>query len=265
KAAAKRVKNDQGNKKGKRGARIIRKYTADSSVLETIQLLLETRWKECHPDSADLPAAFGWPAGDKQKEALFCRAPPIPAKLAGHDESECELDVYIHEVSEKGVGIATRESVDELREIAGRGERPWFLAVPFTLKGETVRIKTVKHEWGYSQADLLSVSEKSDKRVEPPCKYFGKCSGCHIQHLAYADQLEFKHQVVERAFAHANPVFASVPVNPVWGSPLTLGYRTKLTPHFDIRKDTPPDQVAIGFGISGQRRVMDIEECIIGT
>ncbi|ORX67831.1 S-adenosyl-L-methionine-dependent methyltransferase [Linderina pennispora] len=221
-AAAKRVKNDQGNKKGKRGARIIRNCYSES------------RWRECHPDSADLPAAFGWPAGDKQKEAL------------------AELDVYIHEVSEKGVGIATRESL-------ARGERPWFLAVPFTLKGETVRIKTVKHEWGYSQADLLSVSEKSDKRVEPPCKYFGKCSGCHIQHLAYADQLEFKHQVVERAFAHANPVFASVPVNPVWGSPLTLGYRTKLTPHFDIRKGH-----AARSG-SPLRRVMDIEECIIGT
>ncbi|KAJ1946829.1 tRNA(m5U54)methyltransferase, partial [Linderina macrospora] len=264
-SVSKRAKSDQENKKGKRRTRILRKSTADDTVLEAIQLLLETKWKECHPDSTDLPAAFGWPAGDKQKEALFCRAPPIPAKLAGHDESECELDVYVHEVSEKGMGIATRESADELREIVGRGERPWFLAVPFTLKGEMVRSKTVKHEWGYSQADLLSVTEKSSKRVEPPCKYFGRCSGCQIQHLDYADQLEFKHQVVERAFTHANPLFASVSVSPVWKSPLKLGYRTKLTPHFDIRKDTLPDQVAIGFGMSGQRRVLDIEECIIGT
>ncbi|KAI8322443.1 S-adenosyl-L-methionine-dependent methyltransferase [Martensiomyces pterosporus] len=252
---------------GKRKVRAVRKANSDESVLEAVELLLRTKWKEAHKDADEsmIPSSFGWPEGDKQSEATFCRAPPIPAKLAGADESDCKLDVYVHELTERGVGIATRETPEQLRELVAKGGRPWAFAVPFTLRGEKAQVKSVKHEWGYTQTDLLSVEEKSALRTDAPCKYFGKCSGCQLQHVGYEDQLEFKREVVERAFAQANPLFANLKVSPVSRSPLTFGYRTKLTPHFDIRKDTPPDQVAIGFAIAGQRRVMDIEECMIGT
>ncbi|KAJ2019379.1 tRNA(m5U54)methyltransferase [Coemansia sp. S85] len=146
-----------------------------------------------------------------------------------------------------------------------KGSRPWVFTAPFTHRGERVRVRSVRHEWGYTQSDTLSISEQSPLRIDAPCQYFGKCSGCHLQHVAYGDQLEFKRQVVERALVQANPLFAKLAVSSVSPSPLPFGYRTKLTPHFDIRKDTPPDQVAIGFAMAGQRRVLDIEDCMIGT
>ncbi|KAJ1830496.1 tRNA(m5U54)methyltransferase [Coemansia sp. RSA 2706] len=247
--------------------RRVRKTDADGTVLEAIELLLRDTWlgSQDGADCLDAPAAFGWSAGDQQAEAAFCREPPVPAKLAGADESECELDVYVHEVTERGVGIATREAPEQLRELVMQGLRPWVFTVPFTLKGERARIRSVRHEWGYTQADLIGVTDKSLLRIEAPCKYFGQCSGCQLQHVEYKDQLEFKRQVVERAFAHANPRFGKLPVLPVSQSPLPYGYRTKLTPHFDIRKNVQPKDVAIGFNIVGQRRVLDIEDCIIGT
>ncbi|PIA16612.1 SAM-dependent methyltransferase [Coemansia reversa NRRL 1564] len=164
------------------------------------------------------------------------------------------------------MGIATRESPKELRELVSRGGRPWVFAVPFTLGGERARVRSVRHEWGYTQADLLGIGEQSPLRVEAPCKYYGECSGCQLQHLGYEDQLRFKHRVVQRAFTHANPLFAGLTVLPVVHSPLRLGYRTKLTPHFDVHKHNQlSEQVPIGFTRSGQRRVLDIEDCIIGT
>ncbi|KAJ2796534.1 tRNA(m5U54)methyltransferase, partial [Coemansia guatemalensis] len=251
-----------------RKPRQVRKATADESVLDAVELLLKDVWlSDCaSSNTAGLPATFGWSAGDQQGEALFCRNPPIPAKLAGGEPAECELEVYVHELTERGIGIATRESPGELRELVSRGGRPWVFTVPFTLSGERARVRSVRHEWGYTQADLLGIGEGSPLRVEAPCKYYGECSGCQLQHLGYEDQLLFKQRVVQRAFTHANPLFASLTVSPVMHSPLQLGYRTKLTPHFDVPKHSElPEQVPIGFTRSGQRRVLDIEDCIIGT
>ncbi|KAJ2749022.1 tRNA(m5U54)methyltransferase, partial [Coemansia pectinata] len=260
----KRAKLTRGDKRKAQGAR---KANADETVLDAIELLLRSAWLESNPDTEALnvPKSFGWPEANKKDEAEFCRAAPVPAKLAGGAEADCEFDVFVHELTERGVGIATRETMDEVRAMVSRGSRPWVFTAPFTLRGERVRIRSVRHEWGYTQSDTLSISEQSPMRVDAPCQYFGKCSGCQLQHVGYSDQLEFKRQVVERALVQANPLFAKLTVAPVSRSPLPLGYRTKLTPHFDIRKDTPPDQVAIGFAMSGQRRVLDIEDCIIGT
>ncbi|KAJ2719351.1 tRNA(m5U54)methyltransferase [Coemansia sp. Benny D115] len=260
----KRAKLQHKQKARKRG---VRKANADETMLDAIDLLLRNLWVKAHPEaSAELvPKAFGWEAGDKSAEDKFCQAAQVPAKLADGAAAECEFEVYVHDVTERGVGLATRESPDELLALAAAGQRPWAFSVPFALWGERVRIRSVRHDWGYTQTDLLEVVDASPLRIEAPCQYFGKCSGCQLQNIDYSQQLRFKREVVERALAHANPLFAKLPVNPVSQSPLPFGYRTKLTPHFDIRKDTPPDQVAIGFSMSGQRRVLDIEDCMIGT
>ncbi|KAJ2518589.1 tRNA(m5U54)methyltransferase [Coemansia sp. RSA 1939] len=255
------------NSKGKRKAYQARKSNADETVIDAIRLLLQEKWRRCNREGldTDVPMVFGWNSEDQHGEASFCRAPPIPAKLAGGDVSECEFEVHVHEMSERGHGIATRENDEELGKLVLNKNRPWVFVVPFVLKGEKVRIRSVRHEWGYTQADLLSVIEKSPLRIDAPCQYFGKCSGCQLQHIGHRGQLEFKREMVRRAFSVASPLFASLAVSEVIQSPLPFGYRTKLTPHFDIRKDTPSEKVAIGFTISGQRRVLDIEDCMIGT
>ncbi|KAJ2791614.1 tRNA(m5U54)methyltransferase [Coemansia linderi] len=260
----KRAKLTRGDKRKAQG---VRKANADETVLDAVELFLRSVWLEGHPEAeaSSVPKTFGWSETSKQGEAEFCRAAPIPAKLAGGAEADCEFDVFVHELTERGVGIATRETLDEVRTMISKGSRPWVFTAPFTLRGERVRVRSVRHEWGYTQSDTLSISEQSPLRIDAPCQYFGKCSGCHLQHVAYGDQLEFKRQVVERALVQANPLFAKLAVSSVSPSPLPFGYRTKLTPHFDIRKDTPPDQVAIGFAMAGQRRVLDIEDCMIGT
>ncbi|KAJ2122053.1 tRNA(m5U54)methyltransferase [Coemansia sp. RSA 720] len=260
----KRPKTQQGRP---HRPRRLRKADADETVLDAIELLLRETWLNgrAATDCPEIPAAFGWSPGDQDAEAAYSRSPPVPAKLAGASEAECTFDVYVYEMTERGVSIAAREAPEQLHELVSQGQRPWFFVVPFTLKGEQARIRSVRHEWGYTQSDLLEVTEKSPLRIDAPCAYFGRCSGCQLQHVGYNHQLEFKRQVVERAFAHANPLFGKLPVLSVSQSPLPYGYRTKLTPHFDLRKNTPIDNVPIGFNIAGQRRVLDIEDCMIGT
>ncbi|KAJ1994364.1 tRNA(m5U54)methyltransferase [Coemansia spiralis] len=257
-----KVKHNGTNK-----ARQVRKRNADETVLDAVEILLQRIWRSSHEGASisEPPKEFGWVAGDMQSEAAFCRAPPVPAKLAGDDVSKCEFEAYIHELTERGHGIATLEDLEDLNKLVSGGGRPWIFVVPFVLKGEKVKIRTVRHEWGYTQSDLLTVLDAAPSRIEAPCQYFGKCSGCQLQHIRYQDQLVFKREMVERAFINANPIFAKLNIATVSQSPLPYGYRTKLTPHFDIQKSIPPEQVAIGFNIVGQRRVLDIEDCIIGT
>ena len=61
--------------------------------------------------------------------------------------------------------------------------------VPFALPGETVNASL-----DGQKADLVSVIEPSPLRVEPPCRHFGDCGGCALQHLeeaAYRDWIVF--------------------------------------------------------------------------
>src|SRR3972149_11501209 len=59
--------------------------------------------------------------------------------------------------------------------------------VPFTLAGETVEIERRGNRGGMTR--LLAAS--SD-RVTPPCRHFGACGGCTLQHMERGATLAWK-------------------------------------------------------------------------
>jgi 23S rRNA (uracil1939-C5)-methyltransferase len=50
--------------------------------------------------------------------------------------------------------------------------------VRFALPGETVTAARQK-----DRAELIALVERSPQRIEPPCRHFGTCGGCALQHL----------------------------------------------------------------------------------
>ncbi|KAJ9112538.1 hypothetical protein QFC19_000553, partial [Naganishia cerealis] len=70
------------------------------------------------------------------------------------------------------------------------------------------------------------------------CKYFGTCAGCQYQSLPYEQQLALKRWVLQKAmknFSGLKP--EEIPdVKETIPSPAQYGYRTKITPHFDLPK-----------------------------
>ncbi|TPX11854.1 uncharacterized protein E0L32_007352 [Thyridium curvatum] len=187
--------------------------------------------------------------------------------LASLPEPGTEVDVEVVELSSTGDGLARQPGSDRI------------YVVPFTVPGDTVRVKVYRHllKEQYSVADFISVTKPSplrdDSRIQ--CRYFAKCSGCQFQMLDYPEQLRLKKRIVEKAYKN----FSQLPpelypeILDTIGSPLQFGYRTKLTPHFDgppgfrsrgKRKalESTPD---IGFMQKGSRKTLDIEDCPIGT
>jgi 23S rRNA (uracil1939-C5)-methyltransferase len=94
--------------------------------------------------------------------------------------------------------------------------------VPFALPGETVRARIVEDHKNFARAELLQVITPAPQRIAPKCAHFGDCSGCHYQHLAYADQLGAKSAILRDQLQRIGrienpPVAATVGAPDVWG------------------------------------------------
>ncbi|MFH1496523.1 MAG: class I SAM-dependent RNA methyltransferase, partial [Verrucomicrobiota bacterium] len=144
----------------------------------------------------------------------------------------------------------------------------WVVMVPFCLPGERVRARVYRNQKNFSEADLVEVLTPSPERADPKCPLFGRCGGCQYQHFNYAAQLVWKRQQVEELLRHMAGLEHAV--NPVIGSPVEYGYRSKITPHFNppaannrLAKD---EAMPIGFLRQGTRfDIVDVPCCEIAT
>ncbi len=121
--------------------------------------------------------------------------------------------------------------------------------VRFALPGEAVTAERRK-----DRADLVSLLERSPQRVEPPCRHFGICGGCALQHLEYGAYNAWKRQKLVDALAGRGidePVADIVPCAPHTRRRVTLaGRRTAAG-------------VLLGYYEAQTHRIVDIAECPI--
>jgi 23S rRNA (uracil1939-C5)-methyltransferase/tRNA (uracil-5-)-methyltransferase len=165
-----------------------------------------------------------------------------------------ELQLRVEDLTNLGHGVARQDG--------------WVILVPFALPGETVRARVYRNHRNFSEADLLEVLERSPDRVEATCALFGTCGGCQYQNLAYERQLDWKRRQV-RELLRRLAGLPDVEVDPVVPSPLRFGYRSKLTPHFQVpQRDRggEPDLGPIGFLRCGHRfQLVDVPACPIAS
>jgi 23S rRNA (uracil1939-C5)-methyltransferase len=68
----------------------------------------------------------------------------------------------------------------------------YVVFVDNALPDETVRARIRRVRQGYADAESLEIVAPSSLRVAPPCRYYGECGGCDLQHLARPAQAEAK-------------------------------------------------------------------------
>ena len=123
------------------------------------------------------------------------------------------------------------------------------------IPGERVVVEVVKVHRKYVSAKVVQVLEASPDRVEPPCPYYGECTGCQWQHLSYEAQLRIKREKVfdalQRVGDLVNPNVVSV--NPSLDQ---YGYRNHA--RFTINKEG-----SLGFVNRETRQFVRIEKCLL--
>lgn len=131
--------------------------------------------------------------------------------------------------------------------------------VPFTVDGDeaTVRITDVKKR--FIRGRLEQLLKPSPYRIEPRCRHYALCGGCHYQHIHYDHQLRLKGQQVIDAFVRIAKV-ALPPITSVIPSSESFQYRGKADYHIQISAKAPP---VIGFMDVFNVQIIDIDRCEI--
>ncbi len=92
----------------------------------------------------------------------------------------------IEDVDGKGRGIMRHEGKE--------------IATPFVIPGDEATITLTKRRKGELSGHLETIHSPSPHRVAPKCPYAGTCGGCPWQMIDYPKQLEYKRDLVNRAF-----------------------------------------------------------------
>ena len=123
------------------------------------------------------------------------------------------------------------------------------------IPGERVVAEIIAVRRKYAAARVIEVVESSPDRIEAPCRYYGQCTGCQWQHVAYPAQLKIKQEKVQDALQRVGGL-QGVNVLPTLPSPLQFGYRNHA--RFTVGKAGD-----LGFVNRETRRFLRIDDCML--
>jgi 23S rRNA (uracil1939-C5)-methyltransferase len=158
------------------------------------------------------------------------RKPPEPAS------------VHIDRIGSEGDGIARLPD-----------GTPLYL--PFTLPGETATARPLRSRGDGWHAFAETITDSSDARVEPPCRHFGRCGGCVLQHWRDADYRAWKSGLLSHALRQAG--FS--PADPLPLVPGLPGERRRID--FAVRRAA--GRIILGLHEQRSAEIVDIADCLV--
>lgn len=154
---------------------------------------------------------------------------------------EYELDII--DLSHDGRGVARVEGKTVF--VAG------------ALPGERVRAQQTARNRRFDEARTLEVLQASPDRIAPECPHFGVCSGCVLQHLAPARQIEAKQRTLTESLQRIGHVLPDTVLPAMMSDP--WGYRRKG--RFSVRYVEKKGGVLVGFRETDPRFVAQLVGC----
>lgn len=128
--------------------------------------------------------------------------------------------------------------------------------VPFSTPGDVVRAVVKTRHKRHLEAEIENILEPSQLRVDPVCRHFTDCGGCHFQHFDYATELAQKKEMIRAAMRAAGiSETEREKVEDVYPS-LPYGYRRRATLQVGAGG-------ALGFHRRGTHEVVSLSQCPI--
>ncbi len=129
--------------------------------------------------------------------------------------------------------------------------------VPFCVPGDRVSARVISVQKNYARALLETLLVPSPLRVKAPCRHFGACGGCQLQHLGYGEQLRQKREIVLQALRRLGGLETAV--LPVLGMAEPWHYRNKA--QFPLAREG--GKLRAGFFRRGTHQIVDLLDCPI--
>lgn len=130
--------------------------------------------------------------------------------------------------------------------------------VPRALPGERLEVESVRVAKGVVHAKPLRVLEAAPERVSPPCRYFGRCGGCHYQHLDIEHQVAWKSEIVRETLKRIGKIAWEREIAVHQASPWNYRNQAQLKV---VQNES--GEVALGFFEGESHRLVPIDECLI--
>lgn len=131
------------------------------------------------------------------------------------------------------------------------------IIVPYTLPGDTVSVRILGSSKDTVKAQLIDIIEPSADRVTPPCKHFGTCGGCSMQHFPEATYSQLKERMLTNAVNRAG--YDTAAILPMYRVP--SGSRRRAV--FKVEATATDNAAKIGYYESSSHRLMSLEHCPI--
>lgn len=130
--------------------------------------------------------------------------------------------------------------------------------VPRALPGERLEVELVRTAKGVAHARPLRILTAAPERVDAPCPYFGRCGGCHYQHLSPENQASARTEILRETLRRIGKIQweSEIPMHagPPWN------YRNQA----QIKVTVQPDgKIALGFFETESHRLSAIDACLI--
>jgi len=121
--------------------------------------------------------------------------------------------------------------------------------VPLTLPGETVRAQMEG-----ARGEVAEILTASADRVAPPCKHFGHCGGCALQHWAAAPYLGWKAEQIRIQLSMEG---LETEILPTFAAPAASRRRVAL----HARRGSKGQGALLGFKERRSWSLVSIDEC----
>jgi 23S rRNA (uracil1939-C5)-methyltransferase len=173
----------------------------------------------------------------------------MPAELSPASLSSASLSpVDLSPANLSPVRLATEEA-------PGRGKAVF---VPFVLAGEKIEASLTEQKPGFARAKVETVLEPSPYRVQPSCRYFLRCGGCHYQHASYEHQLEIKKEILRESLRRTAKLDLGFDIevhrSPPWNYRNRSRLQVRVGPEF-----------AAGYFKLASHELLPVEECPISS
>lgn len=141
------------------------------------------------------------------------------------------------------------------------------------IPGDIVRAELRKRKRKHVEARTVDILRPSPMRIQPVCPYFQDCGGCRWQHLAYAEQIQWKKRHVQDAFERLGKVEYGL-LEDTLACAQEYWYRNKMEFSFsnsrwltdlEIASGVEYDRdFALGLHVPGRfDKVIDVQECFL--